>query len=407
MKALWAWPNREQIIRRSGRLLVAGVALLWLGVFLFSLGLVEYCAECRDTVSDGSTQRTLVLLPIGLTISLFASGVTVLAAAVLLGAWVWGRPIPRISVLAVAALLVAFVSYVPLPSWAAANGLTMNWPGQSKPRDSRLLFSVGPLTVAADVPGGSYRGGGYASYNIGYSTISGGTRWAWPILLALPASLVCIPWTLLWWDRQATTRLSENGIESSLGDDVALHHRLLKRIFWSAAAAAAAFVALEVAWYRIYVGDYPLNPEAAVFFRALAHDFGGGLATLALGAMLAAATGLFVVQAWRLSMRKMMAIVALCAAVLGVARWFVGDQLVAENGALVALATVEPLEYPPGVTQQDIASQFGISPPMTTTDLRLPLVEPFSWLGPGSIALVALPFVILAIFYHRLSTQRH
>ena len=405
MKAFWAWPNREQIIRRSGRLLSAGIALLWLGVFVFSLGLVEFVEYCADLVADGSTPRTLVLLPIGLTISLFASGVTVSGAAVLLGAWVWGRPIPRISVLAVAALLVAFVSYVPLPSWAAANGLTMNWPGQSKPRDSRLLFSVGPLTVAADVPGGNYIGGGYASYNIGYSTISGGTRWAWPIVLALPTSLLCVPAVILWRSRKGAFVPSHDDVESQAGEPASHDASWLKRIFWSAAAAALAFVALEVAWYRVYIGDYPLDPEAAMFFRAVARDFGGGLATLALGTMLAAATGLFVIQAWRLSMRKMMAIVAICAAVMGLARWFIGDRLAADNGALVALATVEPLEYPPGVTEQDIASQFGISPPMTTTVLRLPLVEPLSWLGPGSLALVALPFLVLAIFHHRMHRQ--
>ena len=276
--------NRQLIARRFRVLLLVGAFITWLGVVLFSIGLVGYFATLRSLGGNEIRDSPLLVgLPVGLASILFGLGTIGLAAVGVACAWIAGRPGRRLLVAAVVAVVATGLVLTARALGANFGGLFTGWPNQSLGFAPRIQFSLAPLTVGLSRTN--------LGVNVGYETMSRATLWAWPVLMALPVSALWLPWAVFW-----PARTPANGRVAAPGSKEAPHdqwlERRLKRLFWTAAWCAAASAVLVVVWYLDYVGDYLLNPDAAAFFLSLGENVAGGFMTFSLGAMLAAAMGL-------------------------------------------------------------------------------------------------------------------
>ena len=310
-------------------------------------------------------------------------------------AWIAGRPGRRLLVAAVVAVVATGLVLTARALGANFGGLFTGWPNQSLGFAPRIQFSLAPLTVGLSRTN--------LGVNVGYETMSRATLWAWPVLMALPVSALWLPWAVFW-----PARTPANGRVAAPGSKEAPHdqwlERRLKRLFWTAAWCAAASAVLVVVWYLDYVGDYLLNPDAAAFFLSLGENVAGGFMTFSLGAMLAAAMGLIAARHWRPASARRSSCWH-CAARCSPSCVTPSSADSRFDKALAALIRVE--QY--GDRLEGMKSSIPASRPMTiarplwsfdvAADLRLPLVEPFSWCGPGSLVAAGVPFLLLPIVY--------
>jgi hypothetical protein len=354
--------------------------MISLGMVLFSVGMVGYCKSLEQTVVgddlvDSPTSPLLQFVPGGVAVLLFGCGWFLAAALAEAAVRVWLRQFrqllpPALVLIGVSVWLAAFVQ-----PRLSVRGLTPNWSTRSLSFGAGVEFELPPLMK-------TWWGGGM---RIGDSSLSGGGLFSgdeWS-LVALPISLVCLPLVLFWprspraappTDASSPTHVRPN--DSTAGR--------LRRVLLTSTFVLLVALTLEFLWLVVFVYRAQVAPAAARQISNAALYWAGGIASLSLGIILAALLGLFITRTWRFGLRSIALATALLAVCFATTRYALGDRLALDGGAVVL------------VTHYDRPPAWAIDGGMgSATQVRLPIVEPFSVWGPHSLLWVAVPLLAL------------
>jgi hypothetical protein len=377
-------PDRHGVADRLRRLWIVGLVMISLGTLLFSVGMVGYCKSLEQTVVGDELVLSpisplLRFVPAGVAVFLFGCGWFLAAALAEAALRVWLRQFrqllsPALVLIGVCVWLVAFVQ-----PRLSVRGLTPNWSTRSLSFGAGLEFELPPLMK-------TYFGGGMriGDSSMGGSGLFAGDEWS---LVALPISLVCLPLVVFWptSPRDAPPTDAGSPTHAQSADSTA---RRLRRVLIASTFVLLVALALEFLWLVVFVyrAQVAAPPSAARQIASAALYWAGGLATLSLGAILAALLGLFITRTWRFGLRSLALATAVLAVCFATTRYALGDRLALDGGAVIL------------VTHYDRPPEWAISAGMgSATQVRLPIVKPFSVWGPHSLLWVVPPLLGLPL----------
>ena len=376
-------PDCWIIARRLRWLWIVGLTVTWGGMALFSIGMIGYCQALDLRVSNGDlvhgpSYGLIILVPIAIGVFLFGGGITTVALLAESAVRAWLFQFKQLLFVGTVVGIIVVVLTVFMQPRISIRGLTPNRTTPGLSFNAAVEFELPPLLL-------TFWGGGM---RIGDSSFRGWwSRWDEPALLGLPAALLCLPWAFFWPVRPCEDSTRTRGTRSSRPDGACVARRL-RRLIWLAALLLPAALTLELMWLVVFVYRGQVARAAARSISVAALYWAGSVVSLSAGMILAALVGLYISRSWRFGLRTIAIATAALGVCFGIMRYSLANWLTLKNGVVWLVAHYE---RPPELWIAD-----GMS---SATLVRLPVIEPFSWFGPHSLLLVAVPFLVLPVIW--------
>jgi hypothetical protein len=391
-------PHSGEIAVRLRRLWMGGFAICWVGVLLFSLGLVGYWRTqlfefYSKTTSEHGWSPLLHLLTPGSAMFVFGFATAVTAFFVAALVRVWRQQFRQLGLDAAAFILFAAMFYgllqpgfdvrvVPLSREVSPWEYVVHF--EVHAARSKFGYSILPSWLVMRV----------GDSELSYGYLSPVARLAWLPFGAFAASLVCVPAAILWPVRKMAARIEEMGGESATArPDRQCVARRMRRLLWLAAIVLVNAVLLEGIWMGIYGLGRQLDPKTAGWFSDRALYGLGGAVTVAAGAMLAAVIGLFLSRTWRFSLRWLVGAIAICAIGFGLVRMSLGERLSIDNNAVIYTLRYAPL---PSWALEGFR---WMGDPVPDNVAYVEVVRPLALWGPHSLPLLIAPLLIVPVLF--------